>query len=62
MNTVHKPLITILDLVSKVLLVLQKGGFQDKMSKSALLETLILVNRARVVKNEGSFLSVLMQS
>ena len=40
-------------------MALRMSLFQDEMSKSALLETLIAVIRARVGKNEGSFLSTL---
>ena len=45
--------------VFQVSMALRKSLFQDEMSKSALLETLILDNRARVGKNEGSFLPTL---
>ena len=45
--------------VFQVSMALRKSLFQDKMSKSALLETVITANRARVVKNEGSFLPTL---
>ena len=38
-------------------MALRKSLFQYEMSKSALLETVIAVNRARVGKNEGSLLS-----
>ena len=41
--------------VFQVSMALRMSLFQDEMSKLTLLETLILVNRARVVKNKGSF-------
>ena len=40
--------------VFQVPMALRMSLFQAQMSKSAVLETVILVNRAGIVKNEGS--------